>query len=400
MGGTQDNGTWSNNHGCDRNTFTQIIYGDGGNAGYDGTNPTGARTSSPADSATRTSATAIPRSGSSAPHRSSRSGEGRRSTGRRSVTRTRPRHAPDLLGRAPRLADARLRRRHGHAGRPAAHDPDIAFMEANCPEFVTPANLLGCGDYRPMGGPYCDGLTSTTTIPTCIDQPGDLAGTFYGADRQGLVVSWVARDSADHGTVWAVTCRSRLRDAQWRRERSVRRHLARIDNPTSPTRYPSGIYVDPANSSHAWITYSGFNASTPTTPGHVFEVTEGNPAVSGSGTFTNLNVESGTSAFPTPTATATCRCRTSSATTPPTRCTWARTSASSPGTNDGGELAHDEGHASLRGHAPRDPAVQPRPDLHGAAASASACCTQRRTRRASGASTSVRRTDTTSRQDQ
>jgi hypothetical protein len=38
--------------------------------------------------------------------------------------------------------------------------------------------------------------------------------------------------------------------------------------------------------------------------GHVFEVTEGADAtVSGNGTFTNLNVESGTSAFPTPTST-------------------------------------------------------------------------------------------------
>ena len=41
MGGTQDNGTWSNN---DRTATTrrgtQVIYGDGGNAGYDATNPT------------------------------------------------------------------------------------------------------------------------------------------------------------------------------------------------------------------------------------------------------------------------------------------------------------------------------------------------------------------------
>ena len=39
---------------------------------------------------------------------------------------------------------------------------------------------------------------------------------------------------------------------------------------------------------------------TPTTPGHVFERLE-NGAAPGSGRFTNLNVESGTSAFPTPT---------------------------------------------------------------------------------------------------
>ena len=40
-----------------------------------------------------------------------------------------------------------------------------------------------------------------------------------------------------------------------------------------PNRFVSGIVVDPANANHAWISYSGFNATTPATPGHVFEVT-------------------------------------------------------------------------------------------------------------------------------
>ena len=65
----------------------------------------------------------------------------------------------------------------------------------------------------------------------------------------------------------------------------------RIDNATSPTRFPSSIYVDPADTSHAWITYSGYNAATPTTPGHVFDVRR-TATAPGSGTFTNLNVES------------------------------------------------------------------------------------------------------------
>ena len=37
-GGTQDNGTWTNLDGCNNKTWTQVIYGDGGNAGYDATN--------------------------------------------------------------------------------------------------------------------------------------------------------------------------------------------------------------------------------------------------------------------------------------------------------------------------------------------------------------------------
>jgi len=73
----------------------------------------------------------------------------------------------------------------------------------------------------------------------------------------------------------------------------------RIDNPTSPTRFPSGVTIDPADSGHAWVSYSGYNAATPTTMGHVFEVSE-NGSATGSGVFTNLNVESGSSAYPTP----------------------------------------------------------------------------------------------------
>jgi hypothetical protein len=40
-----------------------------------------------------------------------------------------------------------------------------------------------------------------------------------------------------------------------------------------PNRFVSGIHIDPADPNHAWISYSGFSAATPTTPGHVFEVT-------------------------------------------------------------------------------------------------------------------------------
>jgi hypothetical protein len=47
------------------------------------------------------------------------------------------------------------------------------------------------------------------------------------------------------------------------------------------------------------VSYSGYNAATPTTPGHVFDVQE-NGTAAGSGIFTNLNVESGSSAYPTP----------------------------------------------------------------------------------------------------
>jgi hypothetical protein len=112
-------------------------------------------------------------------------------------------------------------------------------------------------------------------------------------------MSWIARDSADHSTLWAATSAGRIfvtHNADATDPSTVTWH--RIDNPTSPTRFPSAIYADPADPTHAWISYSGYNFNTPTTPGHVFDVHE-NGSAPGSGIFTNLNVEGGASAFPT-----------------------------------------------------------------------------------------------------
>ena len=47
----------------------------------------------------------------------------------------------------------------------------------------------------------------------------------------------------------------------------------RIDKATTPGRFISGISIDPSNPNHAWVSYSGYSAYTPDTPGHVFEVT-------------------------------------------------------------------------------------------------------------------------------
>ncbi len=41
---------------------------------------------------------------------------------------------------------------------------------------------------------------------------------------------------------------------------------------TLPGRFVSSIAVDPADANHAWVSYSGYDAYTPSTPGHVFEL--------------------------------------------------------------------------------------------------------------------------------
>ena len=106
-------------------------------------------------------------------------------------------------------------------------------------------------------------------------------------------MSWLARDGGDHGTLWAATSAGRIfvtHNADATDPSAVTWH--RIDSSTSgnsPTRFPSGIYVDPANSGHAWISYSGYNQATKDSPGHVFEVT----VVGAAAQWRDLNVEQG-----------------------------------------------------------------------------------------------------------
>jgi hypothetical protein len=287
MGGTQDNGTWSNNNGCSRDVFNQVIYGDGGNAVYDATEPTWRAnefTGGFGDSNFRNGdperwvITTAPMVNSGEPFAF---------------------YWPQIGDPNPQPGTHPIYNGGQHvwrtwafgAGTPGAvpqdTTPDIAFYEANCPEFVTPGNDPHCGDYQPLG-------------PAGANTAGDLTGTFYGADRTGGSMSFMARSGADHGTMWALTSAGRVfvsHNVNATDPAAVTWH--RIDNPTSPTRFPSGVTIDPADSGHAWVSYSGYNAATPTTPGHVFEVSE-NGSATGSGVFTNLNVESGSSAYPTP----------------------------------------------------------------------------------------------------
>jgi hypothetical protein len=65
----------------------------------------------------------------------------------------------------------------------------------------------------------------------------------------------------------------------------------RIDLATTPNRFVSSIHVDPTNGNHAWVSYSGYNANTPTTPGHVFEVLY-NPGTH-TATWTDLSYDFG-----------------------------------------------------------------------------------------------------------
>jgi hypothetical protein len=99
-------------------------------------------------------------------------------------------------------------------------------------------------------------------------------------DRAGGSVVAIERTTADDKTAWAATATGRVFitknvDA----EPNTAVTWSRLDDDTAidPNRFVSSIHVDPTNGNRAWISYSGYGANTPGTPGHVFQVVY-NPA--------------------------------------------------------------------------------------------------------------------------
>ena len=136
------------------------------------------------------------------------------------------------------------------------------YLETNCPEFTTSAANPACGDFVKIGPPGATDLTDTFAIN-------------YGADRRGGAVAAIERAPSNTGTLWAATGTGRVFISTNADASASSVIWQRIDQTSTndPGRFPTSIYVDPANPNHAWISYSGYNGTTPAQPGHVFEVT-------------------------------------------------------------------------------------------------------------------------------
>ena len=67
--------------------------------------------------------------------------------------------------------------------------------------------------------------------------------------------------------------------------------FTRIDGTLQPGRAVSSIYVDPTNANHAIVTFSGYDAVTPATPGHVFDVVV--DAATNAATWTDISFDIG-----------------------------------------------------------------------------------------------------------
>src|SRR5438067_3750772 len=139
---------------------------------------------------------------------------------------------------------------------------DQATLEANCPEFTTSGTQPGCGDFVQIGPAGDTDLTVTTN---------------GGTTRAGGFVAAIARTASDTGTMWVATTTGRVFISTNADAAAGSVTYTRLDTLPSATADPgrvvSGIFVDPANSNHAWISYSGYNFNTLSQPGHVFEVT-------------------------------------------------------------------------------------------------------------------------------
>jgi hypothetical protein len=107
-------------------------------------------------------------------------------------------------------------------------------------------------------------------------------------DRAGSAVAAIERSTTDSSTAWAATSTGRLfitHNVDAADPSAITWQRLDDDVTVDPQRFITSIAIDPKNSDRALISYSGYSATTPTTPGHVFKVAFNN----GSSTWTNVS---------------------------------------------------------------------------------------------------------------
>ena len=116
--------------------------------------------------------------------------------------------------------------------------------------------------------------------------------THTAGTRANGQISMIERAEGDTGTLWAGTTTGRLfvtKNADVEPASAGVFDRVDTDSPISPGRFVSGIEVDQTNPNRAFVTYSGYSAATPSTPGHVFEVVYN--GATGTATWTRIDGE-------------------------------------------------------------------------------------------------------------
>ncbi len=252
MGGTQDNGTWAYNKTGGKSTWFESVGGDGGNSGVDAVNPN-VRIHSYTGSAFDVNfKTTDPLGWNYVSDPLGASGE--------AASFYAPLINDPIVGGTIFAGLQRVWRTKDSGG-------SQAYLELHCNEFSGDF-AAQCGDWEPLGGPTLTGAT-------------------FGADKGGSYVVALTRARSNNSTLWAATRRGRLFISNNADAAAASVQFTRIDTAAQPTRFISGIAVDSLDANHAFVSFSGYNAYTPTTTGHVFEVRY-NPA-SGSATWTDIS---------------------------------------------------------------------------------------------------------------
>lgn len=164
-----------------------------------------------------------------------------------------------------------------------------AFLEANCRFPIGAVSGVSCGDWQPLGVVYP--FASQTTPESTSRKPGDLTSDVYGGDRTGGIIVAAERSVSDGGTLWAATSKGRLFISKNVDAAASAVTFSRIDTPDTPGRFVTRVFADPNNVNVAFVSYSGFDALTPATPGHVFRVVY-DPATERA-SFTSLDFDLG-----------------------------------------------------------------------------------------------------------
>ncbi len=175
-----------------------------------------------------------------------------------------------------------------HVWRTKNNGGNQAALEASC-RFIGGSAGATCGDWIPLGVAFP--FAAGSTAESASRKPGDLTADAYGSDRTGGVIVAAERSPLDAGTLWAATSFGRIFVSKNADAAGPEVTFSRIDTPVMPNRFITRIVADRTDANAAFISYSGFNALTPSAPGHVFRVVF-NPSTR-IATFTNLDRDLG-----------------------------------------------------------------------------------------------------------
>jgi hypothetical protein len=145
-----------------------------------------------------------------------------------------------------------------HVWRTQDNGGNQAFLDVHCNELTGDDFFTGlCGDWVPIG------------LNLSTDKS-------FGNDKApGQYIVATVRAPSDSGTLWVGLRRGRVFISSNADKASGKVIFYRIDTSATPTRFVSGIAVDPSDPNHAFISFSGYNAyatASGAATGHVFDV--------------------------------------------------------------------------------------------------------------------------------